>query len=54
MLNFKSELCGVRSYVKNKKKIINLFDWEIGINHNGSVKIAKKLIDLAKYSNFDA
>ena len=27
---------------------------EIGINHNGSVKIAKKLIDLAKLYNFDA
>ena len=27
---------------------------EIGINHNGSVKLAKKLIDLAKDSGFDA
>ena len=27
---------------------------EIGINHNGSVNIAKKLIDLAKKNNFDA
>jgi len=27
---------------------------EIGINHNGSLKIAKKLIDLAKKYNFDA
>ncbi len=27
---------------------------EIGINHNGSVQIAKKLIDLAKFYNFDA
>ena len=27
---------------------------EIGINHNGSVKTAKKLIDLAKKYNFDA
>ena len=27
---------------------------EIGINHNGSVKIAKKLIDEAKKSGFDA
>ena len=26
---------------------------EIGINHNGSVKLAKKLIDLAKKYNFD-
>ena len=26
---------------------------EIGINHNGSVKIAKQLIDLAKENNFD-
>ena len=27
---------------------------EIGINHNGSVGLAKKLIDLAKKYNFDA
>ena len=27
---------------------------EIGINHNGSIKLAKKLIDLAKNSGFDA
>tara|TARA_B100000575_G_C23115508_1_gene644798 strand:+ start:499 stop:1350 length:852 start_codon:yes stop_codon:yes gene_type:complete len=27
---------------------------EIGINHNGSIEIAKKLIDVAKKANFDA
>ncbi len=27
---------------------------EIGINHNGSIKLAKKLIDLAKETGFDA
>jgi len=27
---------------------------EIGINHNGSIKLAKKMIDLAKESGFDA
>ena len=27
---------------------------EIGINHNGSINLAKKLIDLAKKNNFDA
>ena len=27
---------------------------EIGINHNGSIEIAKKLIDLAKKYEFDA
>ena len=27
---------------------------EIGINHNGSIKNAKKLIDLAKKYDFDA
>lgn len=27
---------------------------EIGINHNGSIKIAKKMIDIAKENNFDA
>ncbi len=27
---------------------------EIGINHNGSIKIAKKMIEIAKNNNFDA
>ena len=27
---------------------------EIGINHNGSIKIAKKMIDIARENNFDA
>ena len=27
---------------------------EIGINHNGSVQTAKKLIDMAKKYNFDS
>ena len=27
---------------------------EIGINHNGSLKLAKRLIDLAVKYNFDA
>ena len=27
---------------------------EIGINHNGDIKVAKKLIDIAKEANFDA
>ena len=27
---------------------------EIGINHNGSIKLAKQLIDLAKESGFNA
>ena len=27
---------------------------EIGINHNGSLKLAKKLIDLAKKYNFNS
>ena len=27
---------------------------EIGINHNGSVELAKNLIDLSKKYNFDA
>ena len=27
---------------------------EIGINHNGSIKLAKKMIDLAKSIGFDA
>lgn len=37
-----------------KKRKIPFLIAEIGINHNGSVKLAKKLIDLAKYCNFDA
>ena len=36
----------------NKKKPFLIA--EIGINHNGSVKLAKKLIDLACKYNFDA
>ena len=27
---------------------------EIGINHNGSLKLAKKMIDIAKRNNFSA
>ena len=27
---------------------------EIGINHNGSISLAKKLIDQSKYTGFDA
>ena len=34
--------------------LTNLLIAEIGINHNGSIKIAKKLIDLAAKYNFDA
>ena len=46
-----------------KYKINNMFNHlktkpyliaEIGINHNGSIQNAKKLIDLAKKYNFDA
>ena len=37
-----------------KKRKIPFLIAEIGINHNGSVKLAKKLIDLAKHCNFDA
>ena len=37
------------------KKISNPFlIAEIGINHNGSIKLAKKLINLAKKNNFNA
>lgn len=36
--------------IKNKPFLIA----EIGINHNGSIKLAKKLIDLASKYNFDA
>jgi N-acetylneuraminate synthase len=37
---------------KNKKKIFLIA--EIGINHNGSIKLAKKLIDKAILAGFDA
>ena len=37
---------------KNKKSIFLIA--EIGINHNGSVKLAKKLIDRAILAGFDA
>jgi N-acetylneuraminate synthase len=38
--------------MENNKKIF--FIAEIGINHNGSLEIAKKLIDNAKLAGFDA
>ena len=40
--------------MKKKKFIKPFLIGEIGINHNGSIKLAKKLIDLAKNSGFDA
>ena len=39
--------------MKNQRKKPFLIA-EIGINHNGSLKLAYKLIDLAKKYNFDA
>jgi len=41
--------------MKNSKKLFKLpyLIAEIGINHNGSVTIAKKLMDIAKEQNFD-
>ena len=35
--------------MKNKVKVIA----EIGVNHNGSIKLAKKLIDCAKINGAD-
>ena len=42
--------------MKNKLKIYKkpYLIAEIGINHNGSVKIAKQMISLAKENNFNA
>ena len=40
----------LKTILQNKCFIIA----EIGINHNGDLKIAKKLIDMAKDSNCDA
>ena len=40
--------------MKKKKFKKPFFIAEIGINHNGSIKLAKNLIDLAKNSGFDA
>ena len=40
-------------YKKTKKLKKPFLIAEIGINHNGSLKLAKKLIDLAKKYNFD-
>ena len=37
--------------IKRKKPFLIA---EIGINHNGSLKLAKQLIDLAKKYNFNA
>ena len=39
------------TYEKNTKTVLIA---EIGINHNGSIDITKKLIDEAKKSDFDA
>ena len=36
------------------KKLKPYIIGEIGINHNGDIGIAKKLIDVAKRCNFDA
>ena len=38
-------------FIKRKRPFLIA---EIGINHNGSLKLAKKLIDLAKKYNFNA
>ena len=38
--------------IKNKKKVFIIA--EIGINHNGDIELAKKLIDLSKDCKFDA
>ena len=40
--------------IKPKKRKLPFLIAEIGINHNGSLKLAKKLIDLAKKYNFNA
>ena len=40
-------------YKKLKKLKQPFMIAEIGINHNGSINLAKKLIDLAKKYNFD-
>ena len=39
--------------IKKKKLFKPILIAEIGINHNGDIKLAKKLIDLAKKYNFD-
>ena len=41
----------MKKIVKRKRPFLIA---EIGINHNGSIKLAKKLIDLAKKYNFDS
>ena len=41
----------MRRIIKRKKPFLIA---EIGINHNGSLQLAKELIDLAKKYNFDA
>ena len=39
--------------IRHKKLVKPILIAEIGINHNGNIKLAKKLIDLAKKYNFD-
>ena len=46
---------GLKTKMNINKKFKNPFlIAEIGINHNGSIEIAKKLVDLAKKYKFDA
>ena len=40
--------------LKNNVNFKNIFIAEIGINHNGDINLAKKLIDEAKIAGFDA
>ena len=59
LVNFKTEEKDQKLYLKikiimtqsNKRTLII---GEIGINHNGSIDIAKKLIDMAKECGCDA
>ena len=47
-MNLKKKLA---SNIKMKKPYLIA---EIGINHNGSINLAKKIIKIAKENNFDA
>ena len=44
----------VENYLNKYENRKNFFIAEIGINHNGDIEIAKKLIDAACNSGFDA
>ena len=51
-MNFKQKIKIGRKYISNNSKTFVIA--EIGVNHNGSITLAKKLINYAKQAGADA